>query len=173
MDDRRLPGWARQVEAALVRLCATGLALTVAAQIMLTNSSWRPLLNFAHRSEGVKVDAAALTVIRMPGEGRAAVRRSAGRPATLTLRIEGDVAGAEAAVWAGSRYAGRLYMGRDDARTLDVELFDGEEITLRRLSRGPVRVTVARAGGGVDYPRVGSHFVVSGEVERVGPIAVR
>ncbi len=157
---------AGMVEGALVRMISVGLALTAAAQVMLTSGALRPLLNLAHRAEGFRVDDGPIEVVRMQPDHGSGV-------AVLGLRLEAPYGGAEAGVWVGRKYAGRLYAGDDDSRVLYVAVRQGDEITLKRVGGAPFSVTVFRSSGSPMYPAVGTRFAVWGETKTIGPVILR
>ncbi|MGE5485251.1 MAG: hypothetical protein ACM3X4_09560 [Ignavibacteriales bacterium] len=156
-----LPGWMGGMEVFLVRLTATCLALTVAAQLLLANPSLRPLLNFAHRAEGVRIDPdlAGTISLDMPAAGRAG---RAGGMASITLEaVRGGVA-VPIQVEVEGKAAGVIPAGHGLPTRVTVEAAGGTEVALRLREEGEAsRVVVAAVSPQVVYPARGDVFLVT------------
>ncbi len=154
--------WALTVERALLRLIATSLALTVAAQILLTKPSLRPLLNYAHRAEGIKIDPGSVAVITAD-MAAAPIAAPARRAATITLEGEERRGASPICVEVDGKRLGTISWTGGAARSITVEVSDGAEVVLRPQAAGAAtRVLVATTSVEVIYPARGSSFLVSG-----------
>jgi hypothetical protein len=155
--DKGLRKLANRVESFLIGFAATSLALTVAAQILLSDPSMRPLLNFAHRAEGVRIDPGALEVISVDVAGRrsASIRleTAGGEPSPVAVELDGKMVGIV---------------------PITIPVTPETEVALRLEGRGaPSRVVVTGSSAEVVFPARGAEFLVTARGCRFLPAIAR
>jgi hypothetical protein len=154
------------IEKALLRAIAVLMAVTLAAQVMLTDPDLRPLLNFAHRAEGVRIDPSAVAIVTT-GPSRSTSETTGALSGFITLAISPSSGAASVWVEVGGVHRGSL--SEDGlAQSLTVAIHNGEEIELRAVGGdGRAAVEVVETSPGVVEPARGRLLAVSTKSRRI------